>query len=54
MTGSPLTNHAMRACLRERDIGVRDIGQRDIGEWEIGETVTTCRFAEQLLIHIHI
>ena len=31
------------------DIGVRDVGVRDI--WE---TVASCRFAKQLLIHIHI
>jgi hypothetical protein len=55
-TGSHLTYRAIRACLRERDIGERDIGERDIGERDIGErdireraigeTVTTCRFAE--------
>jgi hypothetical protein len=46
------------------DIGERDIGERDIGESasresniserNIGEPVATCRFNQQLLIHIHI
>jgi hypothetical protein len=55
-TGSLLAYRAIRACLRERDIGERDIGERDIGERDIrerdirerdiGETVATCRFAE--------
>jgi hypothetical protein len=45
--------------IRERDIGERDvmerdIRERDIGERDIGETVATCRFDPQLLIHIHI
>jgi hypothetical protein len=35
-------------------MGERDIGERDIGERNIGETVATCRFNQQLLIHIHI
>jgi hypothetical protein len=38
----------------EMDIGERDIRERDIGERDIGETVATCRFDQQLLIHIHI
>jgi hypothetical protein len=60
-TGSRLAYRAIRACLRERDIGERDIGERDIRERDIrerdirerdireraiGETVATCRFAE--------
>jgi len=50
--------------IRERDIGERDIWERDIREryiqerdtWEraIGETVTTCRFAESLVLRIDI
>jgi hypothetical protein len=40
--------------IGERDIGERDIGERDIGERDIGETVATCRFNLQLLIHIQI
>jgi len=38
----------------EIDIGVRDIRERDIAERDIVETVATCRFNQQLLIHIHI
>jgi len=55
-TASLLAYQAIRARLRERDIGERDIGERDIGErdiWErdiqerdLRETVATCRFAE--------
>jgi hypothetical protein len=62
-TGSLLTFKAVRVLLRERDIGERDIGEKDIGEsdieesyikeMDIRETVTTCRFNQQLLIHIH-
>jgi hypothetical protein len=33
---------------------VRDIRERDIGERDIRETVATCRFDQQLLIHIDI
>jgi hypothetical protein len=45
------------AKFKERDIGERDIGEsnireRDIRERAIGETVATCRFSEQLLLHI--
>jgi len=36
-TGSLLAYRAIRAHLRERDIGERDIGERDIGERDIGE-----------------
>jgi hypothetical protein len=61
--------HISERHIGERHIGQKDIGERDITEraiWEnnIGErnignrdsreTVATCRFAEQLLIHIHI
>jgi len=55
-TDSLLGYRAIRACLRERDIGERDIWERDIRERDIqerdireraiGETVATCRFAE--------
>jgi len=45
-TGSLLAYRAIRACLRERDIGERDIWERDIRERDIRETVATCRFAE--------
>jgi hypothetical protein len=38
----------------EGDITEGDIRERDIGEREIRETVATCRFNQQLLIHIHI
>jgi hypothetical protein len=38
----------------ERDIGETDVREWDIGESDVGETVATCRFAEQLLIHIYI
>jgi hypothetical protein len=45
--------------IEERDFGERDIGERDIlegniRETDIGETVTTCLFAEELLLHIDI
>jgi hypothetical protein len=40
--------------IRERDISERDIRERDIGERDLGETVATCQFDQQLLIHIHI
>jgi hypothetical protein len=48
-SGLLLAYQAIRTCLRERNIGERNIGERDIGE-----TVATCRFTQQLLIHIHI
>jgi len=40
--------------IEECDIGERDIRERDISEREIRETVDTCWFNQQLLIHIHI
>jgi hypothetical protein len=43
-TGSLLTYRAIRGSLREMGTGNRDIR----------ETVTTCRFTEQLLINISI
>jgi hypothetical protein len=36
-TGSLLAYRAIRACLRERDIGERYIGERDIRERDIRE-----------------
>jgi len=39
--------------IGERNIGERDIVERDIRQRDIGETVATCRFNQQLLIHIH-
>jgi len=55
-TGSLRAYRAIRACLREWDIGERDISERDIWErdiwekdiweWYIGETVAPCGFAE--------
>jgi len=68
-TGSLLAYRASRARLRvrdirerdsgerdirERDIGKRDIGEREIRERDIGETVTTCRFTEELQLQIDI
>jgi len=38
----------------ESDIRQRDICERDIGERDNGKSVTSCKFAEQLLIHIHL
>jgi hypothetical protein len=38
----------------ERDIWETDIRETDIPKTDIGETVTTCRFAEYLLLHIDI
>jgi hypothetical protein len=40
--------------IGEMDIGERDIAEMDIGENDVEETVTTCRFAMHLMIHIHI
>jgi len=55
-TGSLLAYRAIRAYLRDRDIGERDIGERHIGdrhilerhirERHIRETVATSRFTE--------
>jgi len=47
--GSICAYNIIQAGFWERDIGVMDIV-----EWDICETVGTCRFTKQLLIHIHI
>jgi hypothetical protein len=59
MSSSFLAYQAIMACLRQREIGERyiregDVGERNIRERDIEETVATCRFNQQLLIHIHI